>query len=90
MYLIVRCPGCASFTYVDRYQKHRLCPVCSEVINVRRSEIYLDVGKYQQAESIVKELEKYLHKNKKNDLSQEELKTLRKEYAGWMRKNPPL
>ena len=90
MYLILRCPGCASFTYVDKYRQHRLCPVCGEIIKVRGTPVYLEVRDYHQAEAIVSELGKYLRKNKRNDLTLKEKEKIREEYADWMRSNIPV
>ncbi|HQA81644.1 MAG TPA: DUF1922 domain-containing protein, partial [Methanoregulaceae archaeon] len=41
MYLIIRCPGCHTFSYVDRYQQWKLCPRCGEAISVRQGPAYL-------------------------------------------------
>lgn len=87
MYLILRCPGCASFTYVDRYRQHRLCPECGEIIKVKRAPVYLEVRDYHQAEAIVRELGRYLKKNKRKDLTADEKERIREEYADWMRSN---
>lgn len=89
MYLIVRCPGCLTFTYMDKYQKWKLCPVCGETINPSRVQVYLDVRKPGEAEAIAIQLEKYLHDNKKKNLTEKEIQKIREEYAGWMRSNPP-
>lgn len=89
MYLIVRCPGCLTFTYVDKYQKWKLCPVCGETINPGKVQVYLDVKKPHEAETIACQLQKYLQENKKKDLSTEEIQKIREEYAGWVRSNTP-
>ncbi|MBS1193960.1 MAG: hypothetical protein H6R28_360, partial [Methanomicrobiales archaeon] len=52
MYLVIRCPGCRTFTYVDRYQRHKLCHVCGETITVARATVYLEVRDYAEAESV--------------------------------------
>jgi len=87
MYLIIRCPGCLTFTYVDRYQQWKLCPVCGESIKVSNVPAYIDVKTHRDADSIVRELEKYLHKNKRNNLTDVEQRKLNADYAQWMRKN---
>jgi hypothetical protein len=85
MYLVIRCPGCKTFTYVDRFQRWKLCPVCGEAAEVRRAPAYLEVDDYLVAEKIVEQLEAYLHKNKKKDLTNEEIDDLRRQYASWLR-----
>jgi hypothetical protein len=85
MYLIIRCGGCRTFTYVDRYQQWKLCPACGETINVRKAPAYLEVEDYTVAEQIIRQLEAYLDCNKKRDLSPEELQALRHQYAEWIR-----
>ncbi|MBP2132333.1 hypothetical protein J2128_000254 [Methanomicrobium sp. W14] len=87
MYLILRCPGCSSFTYVDNFSQRRLCPVCGEIIVVKSSPVYLEVEDYRQAEAIVEELDRYLKKNRRKDLTPEEKNIIVEEYAEWMRKN---
>lgn len=87
VYLILRCPGCSGFTYVDSFRQHRLCPSCGEIIKVKGAPVYLEVKDYRQAEAIVNELGKYLIKNKRRDLTKEEKEKIREEYADWMRKN---
>jgi len=88
MYLVIRCPGCLSFTYVDRYQIWKLCPVCGETIEVRSASAYLDTRSFQDAENIVDVLENYLHRSGRPDLSDEEKKILHAEYIHWIRANP--
>jgi hypothetical protein len=85
MYLVIRCPGCKTFTYVDRFQRWKLCPVCGEATDVRRAPAYLEVDDYFIAEKIVGELEKYLHRRRRKDLTQEEIDDLRRQYADWLR-----
>jgi len=87
VYFILRCPGCFTFTYVDSFRQHRLCPFCGEIIKVKGAPVYLEVKDYKEAEAIVNELGKYLLKNKRKDLTPEEKEKMREEYAQWMRKN---
>jgi len=86
MYVIVRCPGCRTFTYVDRFQRWKLCPVCGQAYEVSRVPVYLEVADYVEAEHIVRQLEKYLHTMKRKDLTPEEMEDLRRQYATWVRK----
>ncbi len=86
MYLIIRCPGCRTFTYVDRFQRWKLCPVCGHAHEVAKAPAYLDVEDYHEAEHIVKQMEKHLHTAKKKDFSPEETEELRHHYATWLRK----
>jgi hypothetical protein len=44
------------------------------------------VEDYREAEKIVAEMEKYLHRMKKKDFTQEETAELRHHYAAWLRK----
>jgi hypothetical protein len=85
MYLIIRCPGCRTFMYVDRYQKWKLCPACGESINCSKTPIYIEVDNHSDAEIIVSQLEEYLHKTGKKDLSPSELEKLNVQYAQWLR-----
>lgn len=85
MFLIIRCPGCRTFSYVDRFQQWKLCPVCGEAIEVAKAPAYIEVDEYRVAERIVSQLEDYLHRNRKKDLSPEELAALREQYAEWLR-----
>ncbi|EHQ34504.1 DUF1922 domain-containing protein [Methanoplanus limicola] len=89
MYLIIRCPGCQAFSYADRYQKYKLCPDCGYTMNIKSCPVYLDVKTFPQAEAIVKELEAYLHKRNKKELTPDEILTLREDYTEWIRSNPP-
>jgi uncharacterized protein YbaR (Trm112 family) len=86
MYVIVRCPGCRTFSYVDRYQRWKLCPVCGQAYEVSRVPAYLEVEDHVEAEHIVRQLEKYLHTMKRKDLTVEEMEDLRRQYAMWVRK----
>ncbi|MDH7592839.1 MAG: DUF1922 domain-containing protein [Methanomicrobiales archaeon] len=85
MYLVIRCPGCRAFTYVDRYQKWKLCPICGESINCTRTTVYVDAQSHRDAEAIVDQLERHLHRSGKRDLSPAELEQLRQQYAQWLR-----
>jgi hypothetical protein len=85
MYLIIRCPGCRTFSYVDRYQQWKLCPRCGEAINVRQAPAYLEVEDYSVAEQIIRQLERFLDSTKKKDLSADEIAALRQQYADWIR-----
>ncbi len=85
MYLVIRCPGCRTFTYVDRFQRWRLCHICGEAIDVTRVPKYLDVNDYRDAENIVRQLESFLHRTGKKDLSAHDLEKLRVEYARWVK-----
>jgi hypothetical protein len=85
MYLVIRCGGCRTFTYVDRFQQWKLCANCGETIDVRRATVYLEVEDYHVAENVMEQLEEHLHRTKKKDLTREELETLRHQYAQWLR-----
>lgn len=85
MYLVIRCPGCRTFMYIDRFQKWRLCPSCGESINCRRAPVYIEVRDHIDAESIVNQLEIHLHRTGKQDLSPSEVEKLRHQYATWIR-----
>lgn len=85
MYLVIRCPGCKTFNYVDRYQRWRLCPMCGEVINVQRVPVYLDVDDFLDAERVVEQLELYLHETGKKDLTEQDIQELRAQYALWVK-----
>ena len=85
MYHVLRCPGCATFTYADRFERWKLCHVCGEVINVKAVPHYLDVRDYRDAEEVVNQLEDYLYISGRKELTQTELLTLRREYSTWLR-----
>ena len=85
MYLVIRCPGCKTFNYVDRYQRWRLCPMCGEVINVGRAPVYLDADDFLDAERVVEQLESYLHQTGKKDLTEQDIRQLRAQYARWVK-----
>jgi transcription initiation factor TFIIIB Brf1 subunit/transcription initiation factor TFIIB len=84
VYLVIRCPGCRTFTYVDRYQRHKLCHVCGEVIEVKSAPQYLEVRDFTDAEEVVAQLQRFLEKEGRRDLSPSELKMLRAKYAQWL------
>jgi hypothetical protein len=86
MFRIIRCGGCKTFTYVDRFQEWKLCPICSETIDLKRAATYLEVEDYQTAEKIVAQLEKFLQETRRKDLTREELREIRAQYAEWLRK----
>jgi tRNA G26 N,N-dimethylase Trm1 len=85
MYLIIRCCGCRTFTYVDRYQQWKLCPHCGETISVAGSPVYLEVEEFTMAENIIRQLQKHLDTSRKKDLSPDEIIALRHQYAEWLR-----
>jgi hypothetical protein len=85
MYLVIRCPGCRTFMYIDRFQKWRLCPSCGESINCLQAPVYIEVKDHTDAESIVAQLETHLHRTGKQDLSPSEVEQLRYQYASWIR-----
>jgi transcription initiation factor TFIIIB Brf1 subunit/transcription initiation factor TFIIB len=85
MYTVIRCPGCHSFTYIDRYQHWKLCHTCGEVIDVSKAPVYVEVESHRDAEEIAGELETYLHASGKNDLTGDEKERLRAEYARLVR-----
>jgi tRNA G26 N,N-dimethylase Trm1 len=85
MYLIIRCGGCRTFTYVDRLQQWKLCPRCGETISVAGSPVYLEVEEFTMAEDIIQQLQNHLDSRRKKDLSPEEISTLRHRYAEWVR-----
>jgi len=89
MYLIIRCPSCRTFTYVDHFQRWKLCPQCGHAHEVIKSPAYLEVHDYHEAEHIVKQMEKHLHTNKKKDFTPEETADLRHHYAEALRKRVP-
>jgi acetyl-CoA carboxylase beta subunit len=85
MYLVIRCPGCRTFMYIDHLQRWRLCPSCGESINCTRAPVYIEVRDHHDAESIAEQLEKHLHRSGKKDLTLSELEQLRFRYAEWIR-----
>ena len=90
MYFIIRCPGgCKTFTYVDRFQKWKLCPLCGHAYEVAKAPAYLEVEDHHEAEHIVRQMEKHLHANKKKDFSDEEKAELRHHYMSALRHKKP-
>jgi Domain of unknown function (DUF1922) len=85
LYLVIRCGGCRSFTYVDKFQQWKLCPICGATIEVKRAPRYLEVEDFRIAENIVNKLEEHLHRTRKQDLTPEEREQLRATYAEWVR-----
>jgi hypothetical protein len=86
MYFIIRCPGgCRTFTYVDRFQKWKLCPFCGHAYEVSRAPVYLEVEDHREAEHIVRQMERHLHATKKKDFSDEEKAELRHHYTTALR-----
>ncbi|WAI01130.1 DUF1922 domain-containing protein [Methanogenium organophilum] len=81
MYIIVRCESCGTFTYIDRFQNWKLCPVCGETMQKSSVRKYLEVENHHDADAVVVELERYLHQNKRTDLTPDETRKLRAEYA---------
>jgi len=84
-YLVIRCGGCKTFTYVDHFQEWKLCPVCGATIDIQKASHYLEVEDFTVAENIVAQLEQHIHKTRKKDLSHEERQQLRARYAEWIR-----
>ena len=87
MYVIVRCPGCRTFSYVDKFQRWKLCPFCGQAYDVARAPAYLDVEDHVVAEHIIRQLQQYLQTMKRKDLTQDEIEDLRRQYAVLVRKN---
>lgn len=85
MYLVIRCPGCRTFTYVDPYQHWKLCPVCGEVIDATRVPVYLEAEDHRDADEIIRKLEIYLNETGQDDFTDDEKMQLRSEYARWVR-----
>ncbi|MGB7787168.1 DUF1922 domain-containing protein [Methanoregula sp.] len=86
MYLIIRCPGgCKTFTYVDRFQKWKLCPFCGHAYEVAKAPTYLEVEDHHEAEHIVRQMEKHLQETRKKDFSPEEKEELRHHYTTHLR-----
>jgi hypothetical protein len=69
---------------VDRYQRHKLCHVCGEVIEVKNAPAYLEVRDYTDAEEVVNQLQRFLEREGRKDLSQTEIRMLRAKYAQWL------
>jgi hypothetical protein len=83
-YRVIRCPGCHQFTYTDQYGKWKLCPICGEVISLERVPIYLEVGDFSQAEVLIKEVERYLYRSGRLDLTPAEVEQIREKYLAWL------
>ncbi len=81
MYLIIRCPGCRTFTYADNFQQWKLCPQCGHAYEVKKAPTYLDVEDHHEAEHIVSQMQKHLHATKKKDFTKEETEELRHHYT---------
>ena len=86
MYVIIRCPGCTRFSYVDRFQQWKLCPSCGHAYEVKKAPAYLDVHDHREAEHIVRQMEKHLHAHQKKDFTPEETEELRHHYTVALRK----
>ncbi|BBL68172.1 hypothetical protein MchiMG62_13530 [Methanoculleus chikugoensis] len=59
--------------------------MCGEVINVQRVPVYLDADDFQDAERVVEQLESYLHQTGKKDLTEQDIRQLRAQYARWVK-----
>ena len=81
MYLIIRCQNCNTFTYIDRYQNWKLCPVCGDTMQRGSVPEYLEVADHHEADAVIVELERYLLRNNTMDLTVDETRKLRAEYA---------
>ncbi|MFA6333210.1 MAG: DUF1922 domain-containing protein [Methanoregula sp.] len=81
MYPIIRCPGCRTFTYVDNFQRWKLCPHCGHAYEVAKAPVYLDVEDHHEAEHIVRQMEKHIHSTKTKDFTPEEVEELRHHYT---------
>lgn len=90
MYIIIRCPGCRSFTYMDHLQRWKLCPVCGEIISSQKAPVYIEVETYAEADQIVSQLEEYLRKTRRGDLTDDEIARLRATYARWVKAHIPV
>ena len=86
MYLIIRCPSCRTFTYVDHFQLWKLCPHCGHAYEVEKAPAYLEVGNHHEAEHIVRQMEKHLHTTKKKDFSEDEKAELRHHYTSHLKR----
>lgn len=87
MYLIIRCPGCRTFTYADNFQQWKLCPQCGHAYEVKKAPTYLDVEDHHEAEHIVRQMQKHLHATKKKDFTKEETDELRHHYTQHLKRN---
>lgn len=84
-YWVVRCPNCRQFTYTDQYGKWKLCPVCGEVIQISKVPIYLEVDDFSEAEVLIKEVERYLARTGRLDLTADEVDIVRTKYLQWLK-----
>ena len=69
---------------MDRYQRHKLCHVCGEVIEVKSAPAYLEVRDFTDAEEVGAQLQHYREKKGRTDLSNAEIRMLRAKYAQWL------
>ena len=83
-YRVIRCPGCIQFTYTGQYGKCKLCQVCGAVLSLERVLIYLEVDDFSQAEVLIKEVERYLHRSGRLDLTPAEVDLIRERYLAWL------
>lgn len=83
-YRVIRCPGCHQFTYTDQYGKWKLCPVCGEVISLEKVPVYLEVDDFSQAEILIKEVDRYLYRSGRLDLTPAEVDLIREKYLAWL------
>ena len=83
-YRVIRRQGCLQFTYKVQYGKWKLCPFCGEVISLERVPIYLEVDDFSQAEVLIKEVERYLHRSGRLDLTPAEVDLIRERYLAWL------
>ncbi|WP_243668947.1 hypothetical protein [Methanoculleus chikugoensis] len=47
--------------------------------------VYLDADDFQDAERVVEQLESYLHQTGKKDLTEQDIRQLRAQYARWVK-----
>ncbi len=59
--------------------------MCGEAINVGQVPVYLDADDFLDAEQVVKQLEAYLHRTGKKDLTDQDIQQLRTQYARWVK-----
>lgn len=59
--------------------------MCGEAINVGRAPVYLETDDFLDAEQVVEQLESYLHRTGKEDLTEQDLQRLRARYAEWVK-----
>ena len=70
---------------MDHLQRWKLCPVCGETISSQKASVYIEVEEYPEAERMVAQLEEYLKKTRRGDLTDEEVANLRATYARWVK-----